>query len=501
MQIESIGRLGISPDHGRETASDYFTGQCIERIQIDRIPMPPRLLHYSDVENAYDDPERIGRLARLLRQRRDETTLVCGTGDTTAPGVLAMETDGKHARRFFERVGPDVSTFGNHEFDHGLESLRELVADTPQQWVTANLRTGTRPLAADRGVRRIAAVSIGGERLGFVGVSDPQSIRAHPAADGVTVDDPIAAVADAVAALDGRDVDSIVVLSHAGELDDEIARLDGVDVVLGGHTHDVRADVVAGTPIVHPGERAALVGEVRFTGGTPDVVLHRVPEVPVATDVEAEYRGLFAECGLTDTVATIDASLSRDPAACFPESRIGNVVADAYRWAADADVAVYNARMLRAGPPLAGDVTVGDLRSLTPFDNEIHTAGLTGAELLDLFENLVVPDAVDAHLEVFAHVSGASLAWRRTATDLGLASATVAGSPPDPDAVYEVAAPTFAFENELFAPLSRDRIEATHGHQHHVLAEYVRRHGFPDGCDGRMEAVSDTAPESVHSLR
>jgi len=26
----------------------------------------PRLLHYSDVENAYDDPERVGRLAGTL---------------------------------------------------------------------------------------------------------------------------------------------------------------------------------------------------------------------------------------------------------------------------------------------------------------------------------------------------------------------------------------------------------------------------------------------------
>lgn len=85
-----------------------------------------RLLHYSDVENAYDDPERIGRLTSLLR-KRTEITLVCGTGDTIAPGLLSMETNGTHAQHFFEAVVPDFATFGNHEFDNGISPLRDVV--------------------------------------------------------------------------------------------------------------------------------------------------------------------------------------------------------------------------------------------------------------------------------------------------------------------------------------------------------------------------------------
>ncbi|WP_162224209.1 hypothetical protein [Halorussus salinus] len=40
-----------------------------------------RLLHYSDLENVYDRPERAGRLAGCIDALRDDETVVVGTGD------------------------------------------------------------------------------------------------------------------------------------------------------------------------------------------------------------------------------------------------------------------------------------------------------------------------------------------------------------------------------------------------------------------------------------
>lgn len=37
--------------------------------------MAPRVLHYSDIENARDRPERIRRLAATVADRRDRETL------------------------------------------------------------------------------------------------------------------------------------------------------------------------------------------------------------------------------------------------------------------------------------------------------------------------------------------------------------------------------------------------------------------------------------------
>jgi 2',3'-cyclic-nucleotide 2'-phosphodiesterase (5'-nucleotidase family) len=226
-----------------------------------------------------------------------------------------------------------------------------------------------------------------------------------------------------------------------------------------------------------------------------------VPETDPAPAVVDRYREAFESAGLDDTVTTLSDAVRRRPADTYPESRVGNAVADAYRWVADADVAVCNAKMLRAGPPLSGEVTLGDLRSTTPFENEIWSTELSGRELRTLFGNLGDPAPVDTDVpEVFAHVSGARLRWRRVTEGIELANATVEGEPIDPSSAYEVAAPTFAFFNDIFAPLSNERPHERHAGQHEALAEYVRTEGLPETVDGRMAAVDPAGWEDARSL-
>jgi 2',3'-cyclic-nucleotide 2'-phosphodiesterase (5'-nucleotidase family) len=450
----------------------------------------PRLLHYSDVENAYDDPGRIGRLARVLREYRDPGTLVCGTGDVVAPGFLSMETDGDHAMAFFEAVSPDVATFGNHDFDVGTDALREVVATSPQTWVTANLREAAtdRPFGADAGVDETAVREVDGERVGLFGVTNPPSVREHALAEGVAVRDPFEAAREAVADLREEGVDHVVALSHLGNVDEELARDLEVDAVLGGHTHAQRATVEDGVALTRPGARGRRVAAVDLGDPDPDPELVAVPESIPDRAVVERYREAFESAGPSETVETLPDAIGRRPADTFPESRVGNVVVDAYRWVADADVAVCNAKMLRPGPPLSGEVTLGDLRSTTPFENEIWSTELSGRELRTLFENIGNPAPVDTDVpELFAHVSGARLRWRRDAGGIELAGVEVAGDTLDAGRTYTVAAPTFAFFNDIFAPLDSDRDHEVHAGQHEALAEYVRSEGLPDARDGRMK--------------
>ncbi|WP_267161422.1 bifunctional metallophosphatase/5'-nucleotidase [Halovenus salina] len=341
--------------------------------------MPVQVLQYSDIENATDDPERIGRLTRAIQKRRDEDTLVCGTGDTTAPGLLSMETDAEHIGPLFEAIQPDFSVPGNHDFDNGVDAFRDVVADSPQRWLVANLHEDNRPFAHDLGVRETATVRVGTERIGLVGVTDPVTLGDYVTRE-LTVGDPVAAAEAALSDLP-VDCDHVVVLSHAGGRDDELANLDGVDLVLGGHEHDRRAGSVAGTPVAHPGERGERLTEATL-GDEVTVTLHDVADYPVAEEIAATYRELFAELGLDETVTRVEDSIGRERADRYPETPIGNFVVDAVRWAAGADVAVVHPLMLRSGPPLSGAVSVGDVRSTAPFDNDIHSTqrrGTSGA--------------------------------------------------------------------------------------------------------------------------
>ena len=99
----------------------------------------PRLLQYSDVENVFDNPRQAGRLAGAIRTRNDDHTIICGTGDNTAPGVLALIDRGQQALELFEAINTDVETFGNHDFDFGIEAIQSIVAASPQTWVSTNI--------------------------------------------------------------------------------------------------------------------------------------------------------------------------------------------------------------------------------------------------------------------------------------------------------------------------------------------------------------------------
>jgi 2',3'-cyclic-nucleotide 2'-phosphodiesterase (5'-nucleotidase family) len=197
--------------------------------------MVVRLLQYADVENAYDSPQRIGRLAGCIKELCDERTLVCGAGDDTGPGVLSLVTEGRQSLPFFDTVSPTFETFGNHDFDHGFDAIREIVRRSPQRWIAANVERNGAQFAADD-TAPTALVERDGHRVGFVGVTAPETPDINPAAEELTVLDPKPVVREATASLRDRGADYVVVVSHCGD-DTELAELD-VDVVLGGHEHE-----------------------------------------------------------------------------------------------------------------------------------------------------------------------------------------------------------------------------------------------------------------------
>ncbi|TKX76902.1 bifunctional metallophosphatase/5'-nucleotidase, partial [Halorubrum sp. SD626R] len=258
-----------------------------------------RLVHYSDIENVFDVPERAARLAGRIRALSGPDAAVVATGDTTAPGVLSLVATGRQIIDFYAATDTALDTFGNHEFDYGPDALRGLVADAPATFVSANVRDEDgEPFGRREGAVPWTTLAVGDATIGFVGVTDPATSSLNPMAADLSFDDPVTAARDAIAEMraaiaddrdgpvaDGEDgaaappIDHAVVLSHLGAGDDDLARELDVDAVLGGHVHSRRNEVVAGTRLVRPGVNGESVAEVEFgNGGTatgvPTATLH-----------------------------------------------------------------------------------------------------------------------------------------------------------------------------------------------------------------------------------
>lgn len=443
-----------------------------------------RLLQYSDVENAYDDPDRIGRLAGLIEQLRDEDTIVVGTGDNTAPGVLSLVTEGRQALDFFDRVEPTLGTFGNHDFDHGYAATREVLRRSPQTWVSANVFFEGERFGGDAGVVPTAIVERSGTRVGFFGVLDPATPSINPKASDLVVEDPIEAAQRAVATLRSEDVEYVVALSHLGAGDDALARAVEVDAVLGGHVHAERLDRVDGTLCTRPGANGAALIEVEL-GEEIRATRHHTETGPRDEVVATAVRERMHQAGLDEVVGVVDEPIERtEEITVSGECRIGNWVADAYRWAAGTDVALHNAGGIRSGPALDGEVTLADCISVVPFDGPVTTGTITGRELETLLSQ-----AIDAEVDFgesdwwHAHVSGLRVALNGGCVE----SVRVNGEPLDTRGEYTIAASRYLFETDHeFPALTTAHREGTIEVQYEVLAAYARQIGVDPAIDERI---------------
>jgi 2',3'-cyclic-nucleotide 2'-phosphodiesterase (5'-nucleotidase family) len=442
--------------------------------------MAVRILHYSDLENVYDTPEQAGRLATVLRER--DGALAAGSGDNTAPGVLSLVTEGRQALDLYDAVDPDVETLGNHDFDYGAEATADVVSRSPQTWVSANVhRNGSRAC----GVAPWTILETGGAQVGFVGVLDDDTPSLNPMASDLTVTDPVVAVQEAAAELRDAGADYVVALSHLGRGDEELAVSTDVDAILGGHVASERIERVDGTLLTRPGSGGEVVLDVDLESG--DVTRREVAEEAVYEPLAERLRERMARTGLNEVVGHVSEPMERTEATLFRgESRIGNFVADAYRWAADADVGLQNSGGVRDGPDVAGDVTVADLVSVVPFEEPVGVAELSGDELLEVFRASKGGSLGFAEPEWWhAHVSGAQLEWDESTDEL--VAARVDGEPVRPDRTYTVATTDYLFytDDEFPALDESHRVERLDV-QHEVLAAYAREHGIEPAVEGRV---------------
>ena len=297
--------------------------------------------------------------------------------------------------------------------------------------------------------------------------------------------DPVAEVRERLPELRER-ADYVVVLAHLREADErDIAELDGVDAILGGHVHTERCERVDGTLLLRPSATGQLVWEVELGGAGERATATRRPVADGPRDdaVADALRERMAATGLTEVVATVDEPIRREPERLYGgECRLGNLVADAYRWATGADVGVTQTGGLRDGPELAGEVTVADLVGVSPFDGELQTVALAGEQLRELVAAAYTPDHSEGR-RWWAHFAGLSVTYD---ADAGRVRAVRhEGDPLDPEAEYALATNAYVitrgFDEEL-----PDSVVDTWGVQYDAIVAYAREEGLEVERDGRL---------------
>jgi len=187
----------------------------------------------------------LATLVKRIRAERAGRTLVLDGGDTLQGSATTLWSRGEDMVRVSNELGVDVFT-PHWEFVHGLERVRELFGDRERRGLFAGDFIAHNVSVAgwgDRVFNPYTIREVGGVRVGVIGQAFPYTPVSHPRrfvpdlTFGIR-EDGVQTLVDELR--DDKHVDLIVLLSHNGlAVDLKLAgRVHGLDVVLGGHTHD-----------------------------------------------------------------------------------------------------------------------------------------------------------------------------------------------------------------------------------------------------------------------
>ncbi|HAC50541.1 multifunctional 2',3'-cyclic-nucleotide 2'-phosphodiesterase/5'-nucleotidase/3'-nucleotidase [Sulfitobacter sp. HI0082] len=408
--------------------------------------------------------ECFGGSARLMtaiaeaRERAGNSILVDG-GDQFQGTLFYTQYKGTLAAEMMNQMGYDAMTVGNHEFDDGPEVLRGFMDAVEFPVLMSNADVSGEPLLADK-LAKSTVIEKGGEQIGLIGLTPQDTHELASPGDNITFSDPVAAVQGEVDLLIARGVNKIIVLSHSGySVDQKVAaETTGVDVIVGGHTNtllsntDERAEgpyptMVGETAIVQAYAYGKFLGELNVTfddegnitkaEGEPLIMDAAVTEDQPTVDRIAEAAKPLEEIRnrvVAETAEAIDGERGNCRA---QECSMGNLVADAMLDRVKdqgIDVAIANSGGLRASID-AGEVTMGEVLTVLPFQNTLSTFQVTGAQLIEALEN-----GVSQHEEGagrFPQVAGMSFAFDPKAeAGSRISDVMVAGEPIDLEKTY-----------------------------------------------------------------
>ena len=382
------------------------------------------LLQVNDVyQFAPVDRGTKGGLARLLTlrkkaQQQNPNTLFLLAGDTISPSVESITYKGAQMIDAWNAIGLDYSTFGNHEFDFGPDVLKERMKQSKFGWIAANVidKTTGKPFG---GAQPFVIREFGGVKIGIFGLTLPETKVTSSPGENVEFRNSCDTAKAMVSELRAQGVKVIVALTHLsmGE-DKEVARCANVNLIVGGHEHTLLQSQAGVAPIFKMTADAREMGQIdlnisKTTGELESIDWKIIPvgpetanEAPEFTSVTDKYADLLTQLakGVGQTSVPLDARSAENRT---QETNVGNFVADSFRKATNADVALLNGGSIRADELIQpGPLTVRDVLGILPFKNKLIKIQITGATLRAALEHGVARSAEDAEPGRFPQVSG-----------------------------------------------------------------------------------------------
>lgn len=407
-----------------------------------------------------------GGSARLLTavsdaRRRSNNTILVDGGDQFQGTLFYTYYKGKMTAEFMNKLQYDAMTVGNHEFDDGPEVLRGFVEAVKFPVLMSNADISGEPLLAGK-IAKSVVIERGGEPLGLIGLTPQNTDELASPGGRITFTGPIDAVQAEVDKLEAQGINKIIVLSHSGFGVDKLVarRTNGVDVIVGGHSNTFlsntseRAEgkyptMIGNTAVVQAYAYGKFLGELEVAfdqdgnlkeaNGEPILLDASVSEHPATVERVAILAKPLDEIRNKVVAQAAKEIIGAKDRCRAGECEMGNLIADAMLERVKSQgiqVAIQNGGGIRASID-AGEVTMGEILTVLPFQNTLSTFEVSGAVLLDALENGA--SKIEEGAGRFPQVAGISFSVdKNAAPGSRISNVTIGGKALDPSVTYGV---------------------------------------------------------------
>ncbi|KAL4233402.1 5'-nucleotidase [Mactra antiquata] len=370
----------------------------------------------------------VARRATKIKEIRGshDNVLLLDAGDQFAGTMFFSVYRGKATSFFMSQLGYDAMCLGNHEFDLGVDPVVDFIDNATFSVLSCNTDVTMEPKLQGK-FTKSKTVVMDGETIGLIGFTTKYTARISAPGPTLSFGDEVECIKTEVNALKSQGINKIIALGHSGFLtDQEVAAIDDIDIVVGGHTntflyngappsnekaagpYPVEIDQPSGGKglVVQDFMWGKYLGYINLTfddngvvtnyAGNPILLDGTTAEDAVILQKVSTWKQPLAE-EAAKVVGYTNVVLSDDGDSCVKEEcNLGNLITDAIveyhlsydhpntQWA-PAAIAFWNGGGIRASLN-KGNITNGNIRTVMPFSNVIDLVTLKGKHLREQLE-------------------------------------------------------------------------------------------------------------------
>ena len=345
------------------------------------------ILSINDPHAAIDQFPRLGYVADSLRALYPDL-LILSAGDNRSgdPVNDMFDIPAYPMVALMNQVGFHATAVGNHEFDSNQDGLARLIGLSTFSTLCANMEPDAK---WKMHVKPYQKFDVGGVMVGVLGITALGSMgtpESHPMRlTDIKFMEPLETIKKYEFLR--KECDIVLLLSHLGFADDVkfSAELPWVDIIVGGHSHTQLDGGEMHNGILITQNAKSLKYATHST---------LVLDGKQITSKKAECIAVAGGQNTNHTLAELVRYFSENPAfkrvlavaeTPFDNSEeLGCMVCDAYMAETGADLSYQNAGGVRVESHEAGNMTVGDVMKMDPFQNDAVELNVTGKELAEM---------------------------------------------------------------------------------------------------------------------